>query len=69
MSSTAPIAASSDGSDRERQEFALVRRRQPCPQEQTPSQAVAKVATMTAMPPPCGVGSRCDERALGRASA
>ena len=27
------------------------------------------VAAMTAMPPPCGVGSRCDERAFGLASA
>ena len=27
------------------------------------------VAATTAMPPPCGVGVRCDERAFGLASA
>src|SRR5262249_664029 len=27
------------------------------------------VATMTAIPPPCGVGSRCDDRAFGLANA
>ena len=31
--------------------------------------ATAIVAAMTAMPPPCGVDLRCDERALGWASA
>ena len=32
-------------------------------------QATTSVATTTAMPPPCGVGRWCDERAFGRASA
>jgi hypothetical protein len=32
-------------------------------------QTTASVAATTAMPPPCGVGSRCDERAFGRAMA
>ena len=31
--------------------------------------ATPMVAAMTAMPPPCGVDLRCDERALGCASA
>ena len=31
--------------------------------------AAMMVAAITAMPPPCGVGSRCEERALGLASA
>ena len=35
-----------------------------------PVRAVANtVAAITAMPPPCGVGVVCDDRALGRASA
>ena len=34
-----------------------------------PSQMPASVAATTAMPPPCGVGSLCEERAFGRASA
>jgi hypothetical protein len=29
----------------------------------------SSVAAITAMPAPCGVGTRCDERAFGRASA
>ena len=43
---------------------------------ETPSEKIASatptapiVAAMTAMPPPCGVGVRCDERAFGLASA
>ena len=35
----------------------------------TAPQATAKVATTTATPPPCGVGSRWDERAFGFAIA
>src|SRR5262249_23728322 len=31
--------------------------------------AAMMVAAITAMPPPCGVGTVCDERALGLASA
>ena len=31
--------------------------------------ATTTVAPITAMPPPCGVGTRCDERAFGLASA
>ena len=32
-------------------------------------QAATMVAATTAMPPPCGVGTVCDERAFGLASA
>src|SRR5262249_30814937 len=39
------------------------------PKSAAPSQAAANVAMITAAPPPCGVGSRCEERAFGRASA
>ncbi len=31
--------------------------------------ALIAVAAITAMPAPCGVGTRCDDRAFGRASA
>ena len=34
-----------------------------------PNAVAAMVAAMTAMPPPCGVGVRCDDRAFGFASA
>jgi hypothetical protein len=34
-----------------------------------PSHAAISVAATTAMPPPCGVGTLCEERAFGRAMA
>ncbi|MHC2735112.1 hypothetical protein ACVMFA_000873 [Bradyrhizobium liaoningense] len=33
------------------------------------SEATIRVAPITAMPAPCGVGMRCEDRAFGRASA
>ncbi len=33
------------------------------------AEATSSVAAITAMPAPCGVGMRCEERAFGRASA
>ncbi len=35
----------------------------------TPSHMLASAAATTAMPPPCGVGCLCEERAFGRAIA
>ena len=39
------------------------------PASAAPSQRLASAAATTAMPPPCGVGAVCEERAFGRASA
>ena len=54
------------GGEREREPSA---RRQAGAQANAPSQAPINVAATTAMPPPCGVGIACEERAFGRAIA
>ena len=69
MSSTAPTTASSAvAMVRASNWFTALPDNSPAKMA-TPTQATAKVEAITAAPPPCGVGSRCEERALGDASA
>ncbi len=41
----------------------------PEPADAIAAPAIASVATITAIPAPCGVGTRCEDRAFGFASA
>jgi hypothetical protein len=69
MSSTAPTTASSAAAAVSARNWLVSLVENALVEIAQPAQATVNVAMMTAAPPPCGVASRCDERAFGRAKA
>jgi hypothetical protein len=65
MSSITPTSASASAATLSTANWVAPAR----PDTATPIHRPTSAAATTAMPPPCGVGSRCEERAFGRAKA